>query len=242
MKIVAFEGQGGTRLGIVEGDQVIDLNAADGNLPADLGEILAKNNGDARPLADIAKRAPASARKPLADLTYRLPVGRPGKIICLGLNYLEHVKEGPQRDNIPKFPTIFMRGLDLAGAARPADHAPAGHRNARLRSRDDPGGRQARQAPDGRQCALLHRRLFLRQRGIGARIPAQDDAMGHGQEFRPHRRLRPLARDRRRASARRQGTEDRKPAQRQGDAVRQYRQHDVPDCRDARVHHPRHDA
>jgi len=111
MKIVAFEGQGGTRLGIVEGDQVIDLNAADGNLPADLGEILAKNNGDTGPLADIAKRAPASARRPLADLTYRLPVGRPGKILCLGLNYLEHVKEGPQRDNIPKFPTIFMRGL-----------------------------------------------------------------------------------------------------------------------------------
>jgi acylpyruvate hydrolase len=111
MKIVAFEGQGGARLGIVEGDQVIDLNAADGNLPADLGEILAKNNGDTRSLADIAKRAPAGARGPLADLTYRLPVARPGKILCLGLNYLEHVKEGPQRDNIPKFPTIFMRGL-----------------------------------------------------------------------------------------------------------------------------------
>jgi hypothetical protein len=24
---------------------------------------------------------------------------------------MEHVKEGPQRDNIPKFPTYFMRGL-----------------------------------------------------------------------------------------------------------------------------------
>jgi hypothetical protein len=24
------------------------------------------------------------------------------------LNYREHVKEGPNRDNIPKFPTIFM--------------------------------------------------------------------------------------------------------------------------------------
>ena len=111
MKIVAFEGQGGARLGAVEGDQVVDLNAADSKLPADLGEFLAKNNGDTRPLADIAKRAPAGARKPLADLTYRLPVGRPGKILCLGLNYLEHVKEGPNRDNIPKFPTIFMRGL-----------------------------------------------------------------------------------------------------------------------------------
>jgi len=111
MKIVAFEGQGGARLGAVEDDQVVDLNAADSRLPADLGEFLAKNNGDTRPLADIAKRAPAGARKPLGDLTYRLPVGRPGKILCLGLNYLEHVKEGPQRDNIPKFPTIFMRGL-----------------------------------------------------------------------------------------------------------------------------------
>ena len=50
-----------------------------------------------------------SARKPLAGLTYALPVGRPGKILCLGLNYLDHVKEGPNRDNIPKFPTIFMR-------------------------------------------------------------------------------------------------------------------------------------
>jgi acylpyruvate hydrolase len=111
MKIVAFEGQGGARLGAVEDDQVVDLNAADSKLPVDLGEFLAKNNGDTRPLADIAKRAPAGARKPLGDLTYRLPVGRPGKILCLGLNYLEHVKEGPNRDNIPKFPTIFMRGL-----------------------------------------------------------------------------------------------------------------------------------
>jgi 2-keto-4-pentenoate hydratase/2-oxohepta-3-ene-1,7-dioic acid hydratase in catechol pathway len=38
-----------------------------------------------------------------------LPVARPGKIICLGLNYLDHVKEGPQKDNIPKFQSIFFR-------------------------------------------------------------------------------------------------------------------------------------
>jgi 2-keto-4-pentenoate hydratase/2-oxohepta-3-ene-1,7-dioic acid hydratase in catechol pathway len=110
MKIVAFEGQGGPHLGVVEGDQVVDLQAVDGKIPSDLGEWLAKN-GDTKPLAAIAKSAPASARKPLAGLKYALPVGKPGKIICLGLNYLEHVKEGSQRDNIPKFPTIFFRGL-----------------------------------------------------------------------------------------------------------------------------------
>jgi 2-keto-4-pentenoate hydratase/2-oxohepta-3-ene-1,7-dioic acid hydratase in catechol pathway len=111
MKIVGFEAEGGLRLGVVEGDQVIDLQAADAKVPADLGAVLAANNGDLKPLGDIARRAPASARRPLEGLKFGLPVAKPGKILCLGLNYLEHVKEGTQRDNIPKFPTIFMRCL-----------------------------------------------------------------------------------------------------------------------------------
>jgi 2-keto-4-pentenoate hydratase/2-oxohepta-3-ene-1,7-dioic acid hydratase in catechol pathway len=111
MKIVAFGGPGGPRIGVVEGDQIVDLQAAEPRIPNDLGAWLAKTNGDTVELGEIAKRAPASARRPLASITYALPVGRPGKIICLGLNYLEHVKEGSQPDNIPKFPTIFMRGL-----------------------------------------------------------------------------------------------------------------------------------
>ena len=111
MKIVGFEAGGELRLGVVEGDQVIDLQAADPKVPADLGAVLAANDGDLKPLSDIARRAPASARRPLKGLKFGLPVARPGKILCLGLNYLEHVKEGSQRDNIPKFPTIFMRCL-----------------------------------------------------------------------------------------------------------------------------------
>ncbi len=111
MKIVGFEAEGGLRLGVVEGDQVIDLQAVDAKVPANLADVLAANNGDLKPLADMAKKAPASARRPLNGLKFGLPVARPGKILCLGLNYLEHVKEGSQRDNIPKFPTIFLRGL-----------------------------------------------------------------------------------------------------------------------------------
>ena len=111
MKIVGFEAEGGLRLGIVEGDQVIDLQAIDPNLPGDLAAVLDATNGNLKPLGDMAKRAPASARRPLKGLKFGLPVARPGKILCLGLNYLEPVKEGSQRDNIPKFPTIFMRCL-----------------------------------------------------------------------------------------------------------------------------------
>src|ERR1043165_171344 len=109
MKVVGFEADGGLRLGIVEGDQGVDPQAAGAKVPANLAAVLAANNGDLKPLGELAKRAPASARRPLAGIKYALPVGRPGKIICLGLNYLDHVKEGPNRDNIPKFPTIFLR-------------------------------------------------------------------------------------------------------------------------------------
>jgi 2-keto-4-pentenoate hydratase/2-oxohepta-3-ene-1,7-dioic acid hydratase in catechol pathway len=82
----------------------------DASIPSDLGAVLRRHDGDLSALTDAAKRAPASAHRPLKGLRYGLPVATPGKVICLGLNYLEHVKEGSQRDNIPKFPTIFFRG------------------------------------------------------------------------------------------------------------------------------------
>src|ERR1700738_5621712 len=111
MKIVGFEAAGGLHLGVLEGDELVDLQAIDKTIPGDLGEVLRRHNGDLSSLREAAKRAPSTARRPLKGLKFGLPVARPGKIVCLGLNYLEHVKEGSQRDNIPKFPTIFMRGL-----------------------------------------------------------------------------------------------------------------------------------
>jgi len=111
MKIVGFRADRSRRIGVVEGDSVIDIQQVDESAPHDLGVWLRRNRGDLTPLADLAKKAPASARRPLKGLQYDLPVARPPKIVCLGLNYLEHVKEGTQRDNIPKFPTIFFRGL-----------------------------------------------------------------------------------------------------------------------------------
>jgi len=109
MRIVGFETDGGLRLGVVDGDAVIDLQAVDPRVPADLGDWLRANDGDLAPLQDLARRAPASARRPLAQLRFGLPVARPGKILCLGLNYLEHAKEGGHAR--PQFPSVFLRCL-----------------------------------------------------------------------------------------------------------------------------------
>lgn len=111
MKIVGFELNNKQHLGVVDGDKVIDIQAVDASVPGDLGDYLRANNGDMKPLAALAAKAPAPARVPLAGLKVTLPVTKPGKIICLGLNYLDHVKEGPQKDNIPKFQSIFFRML-----------------------------------------------------------------------------------------------------------------------------------
>ena len=106
MKIVGFESGNGLRLGVVEGEHVIDLNAVDSRLSNDLGTVLRDSDGNLAPLTDLAKRAPASPRKPLRGLTYALPVAHPGKVVCLGLNYLEHVKEGPNRAKHPRVTSL----------------------------------------------------------------------------------------------------------------------------------------
>lgn len=107
MRIVGFESDGHPRLGLVEGDQIVDLQSADPTLPGDLGEVLKKNGGDLGFIRALAGRS--TIRRPLQGLKFALPVAYPGKIVCLGLNYLDHVKEGPYAGNRPEFPTIFMR-------------------------------------------------------------------------------------------------------------------------------------
>lgn len=111
MRTIGFERDGTTHLGVIEGDTVIDLQAVDARAPADLAEWLRAGNGDLTPIAELARKAPASARLPMAGLTYALPVARPGKILCLGLNYMDHVKEGRYAENVPKWPSLFFRTL-----------------------------------------------------------------------------------------------------------------------------------
>ncbi len=105
MKFVSFRQGGAARLGVLAADGVIDLNQAQPQVPADLGVALWQG-------ADVlgaAKAALASgaARISLADIEYAAPVVRPGKIICLGLNYYDHAKEGG-RDK-PDYPWFFLR-------------------------------------------------------------------------------------------------------------------------------------
>ena len=51
MKIVGFEANEGLRLGVVEGDNVIDLQAVDAKAAGQSGRRAGADNGDLKPLA-----------------------------------------------------------------------------------------------------------------------------------------------------------------------------------------------
>jgi len=112
MRFVTFKEKGTARLGGLVGGEIADLSAVSG-LPGNLSGLLRAGEPALVAAQNALRTAP---RRPL-DETKLLPViPKPGKIICLGLNYLDHVKEGPMRDNIPKFQPIFFRTSRTWGA------------------------------------------------------------------------------------------------------------------------------
>ena len=59
-------------------------------------------------LAQALALAGAAVFKPIEAVTFGLPVAHPPKIICMGLNYADHAKEGGNAR--PEYPSFFMRG------------------------------------------------------------------------------------------------------------------------------------
>lgn len=107
MKLMMFETGGAARLGVVEGDTVIDVAACGVEAPKTLLALIEAGPQALAQVADAVKAAPDAAKLPLADITPALPIERPGKFICVGLNYAAHAREGGH--DIPEYPSLFVR-------------------------------------------------------------------------------------------------------------------------------------
>jgi 2-keto-4-pentenoate hydratase/2-oxohepta-3-ene-1,7-dioic acid hydratase in catechol pathway len=105
MKLVTFTHAGSTRIGVVEGEEVVDLSAADAALPSEMVALL-EGGADALDAARSAVSAGGN-RITLADVHLESPILRPPKILAVGLNYADHVAEANL--DTPKFPMIFNK-------------------------------------------------------------------------------------------------------------------------------------
>lgn len=108
MRIIAYRDGARAALGIRLGEEVVPLASLVPGLPDDPAAALGALDlpGSA---ADLSRRAAANGeRRRMADLTLLPPIPRPGKIVCIGLNYALHAQEGGNA--IPDYPAVFLRG------------------------------------------------------------------------------------------------------------------------------------
>ena len=111
MKYLVGETSHGTAVFAVKGENAVNLTALNPAVGADLmGVITSPDLIDS--LADAIAGAPIVS---VSSITPALPVAAPPTIICMGLNYTDHIKEGGY--DIPEYPALFMRGKNSIMAA-----------------------------------------------------------------------------------------------------------------------------
>ena len=106
MRLGTIRTASGTSAVRIDGDLAIEIGASD------VGALLAA--GDWRAQAGAAD----GPQHRIADLSYAPVVPRPGKIICVGLNYRSHIIEMGR--DLPEYPTLFAKYPEaLIGAFDP---------------------------------------------------------------------------------------------------------------------------
>jgi 2-keto-4-pentenoate hydratase/2-oxohepta-3-ene-1,7-dioic acid hydratase in catechol pathway len=107
---MSYDNQGRAAIGVVkaaDATEFVDLGNAGFAFATDMTALLAAPGGLAAAKAAV-DTAPSRAVKSLAGIKYLPVVPRPPKILCLGLNYADHAKEGGHAK--PEYPSFFMRG------------------------------------------------------------------------------------------------------------------------------------
>jgi 2-keto-4-pentenoate hydratase/2-oxohepta-3-ene-1,7-dioic acid hydratase in catechol pathway len=105
MRLVTFEIGGQARPGIIlDADSVLDLSSI-GFLST--VEFIQSGAEGRRKADTLIKLSPSDARQKLSEVKLLAPIPKPGKLICVGLNYRDHAAETGA--TIPSVPTIFNK-------------------------------------------------------------------------------------------------------------------------------------
>ena len=123
MKLATFTQDDVTRVGVVDGDAIVDLAAAAPALPREMLGFLEAGREALHAARAALDGAP---RLPLADVRLEAPIARPPKFLAVGLNYADHVAESGRE--VPQHPTIFNKqSTCVAGPTDPVHLPRASH-------------------------------------------------------------------------------------------------------------------
>ena len=113
MRLISFATGTSTSWGVLSGRQVRDLGALASPGAQSLGSALRASE-----FASLVARSDSAPAHNLADVELLPPVTDAGKIICVGLNYADHIAE--MNRPTPEWPVVFTRFADtLVGPGKP---------------------------------------------------------------------------------------------------------------------------
>jgi 2-keto-4-pentenoate hydratase/2-oxohepta-3-ene-1,7-dioic acid hydratase in catechol pathway len=107
MKLVSYQySDNQLHLGAVSDDRVINLNQASGGaLPDDMLRFLQLGSGAMQTARDAVAQADGEMR--LDDVKLLSPVPNPSKVVAIGLNYMDHIREANL--GMPELATMFCK-------------------------------------------------------------------------------------------------------------------------------------
>lgn len=109
MKLAAFSFQSEQHIGVIQGENAISLNLLGENLFPKCLKTFIEKSDELLPLAGklIEQNENCYAVFPVSDVKILAPIPFPEKIICVGLNYIDHCRETGMEP--PASPVIFSK-------------------------------------------------------------------------------------------------------------------------------------
>jgi len=108
LKFASYRAGNETRLAVVDGDHLIDLNKVVPEVPSDVRQALQSGVDLVASARRALEQAAPAERQPLTKVKLAPVVPEPGKTVCLGLNYYDHAAESGREK--PVYPWFFLRG------------------------------------------------------------------------------------------------------------------------------------
>ena len=119
MRLISFTESSSTRIGLLQGDHIIDLSQVAPSLPSDMLSFLEAGDGA---MLQANKYTSASGHYSALDVVIEAPLARPPKILAIGLNYRAHAEESNM--DIPKHPMVFTKQATSANGPYAPIHSP----------------------------------------------------------------------------------------------------------------------
>jgi len=119
MRLISFTESSKTRIGLLQGEHIIDLSQVAPSLPNDMLSFLEAGDGA---MLQAAQYTNTPGHYSALDVVIEAPLARPPKILAIGLNYRAHAEESNM--DIPKHPMVFTKQATSANGPYAPIHSP----------------------------------------------------------------------------------------------------------------------